>query len=58
MVFVESPIHEFQYQRKQFCVWFMKENIIALNFDPNEYAISIQSTKIGTNENKAIYSIM
>ena len=30
----------------------MKENIIATNFDPNIYAISVQSTKIGTHENK------
>ena len=29
----------------------MKENIIATNFDANEYAISVQSTKIGTHEN-------
>ena len=34
----------------------MKENIIATKFDPNEYAISVQSTKIGTHENKAIHS--
>ena len=26
------------------------KNLIATNFDPNEYAISIQSTKIGTHE--------
>ena len=35
----------------------MKENIIATKFDPIEYAISTQSMKIGTHENKAIHSI-
>ena len=34
----------------------MKENIKATNFDPNEYAIFVQSTKIGTYENKVIHS--
>ena len=34
----------------------MKENIKGTNFDPNEYIISGQSTKIGTHENKAIHS--
>ena len=32
----------------------MKENINTTNFDPNEYAISVQSTKIGTHQNKDI----
>ena len=36
----------------------MKENTIATHFDPNEYAISVQSTKIGINENKAIHSML
>ena len=35
----------------------MKENIKAKNFDLIEYAISVQSTKIGTHENKANHSI-
>ena len=35
----------------------MKENMKATQFVPNEYAISVQSTKIGTHENKAIHSI-
>ena len=35
----------------------MKENIMATNFDPHEYVILVQSTKIGTHENKAIHSI-
>ena len=35
----------------------MKKNIIATNFDPNKYVISIQSMKTGTHENKAIHSI-
>ena len=36
----------------------MKENIKATNFDPIEYAISVQSAKIGTHKNKAIHSII
>ena len=35
----------------------MKENVKSTNFYLNEYAISVQSTKIGTHENKAIHSI-
>ena len=35
----------------------MKENIKATNFDRNEYVFSVQFTKLGTNENKAIHSI-
>ena len=38
-------------------VWFIKENTIATNFDPKEFAISVQSTKIGYHENKTIHSI-
>ena len=34
----------------------MKENTIATDFEPNECVIFVQSTKIGTNENKAILS--
>ena len=34
----------------------MKENTLATNFEPHEYVIFVQSTKIGTNENKAIHS--
>ena len=30
---------------------------MATNFEPHEYVICVQSTKIGTHENKAIYSI-
>ena len=30
---------------------------MATNFEPNECVIFVQSTKIGTHENKAIHSI-
>ena len=30
---------------------------MAMNFEPHECVIFIQSVKIGTNENKAIHSI-
>ena len=29
---------------------------MATNFEPHEWVILVQSTKIGTHENKAIYS--
>ena len=29
---------------------------MATNFEPHEYVIFVQSTKIGTNENKGIHS--
>ena len=35
----------------------MKENATTTNFAPNEFAIFAQTTKIGTNENKAIHSV-
>ena len=35
----------------------MKENIMATNFESNKSVIFVQSTKIGTHENKAIHSI-
>ena len=35
----------------------MKENIMTTNFEPHECVIFVQSTKIGTHENKAIHSI-
>ena len=34
----------------------MKENTIAKNLEPHECVIFVQSTKIGTQENKAIHS--
>ena len=34
----------------------MKENTMATNFKPQECVIFVQSTKIGTQENKAIHS--
>ena len=34
----------------------MKENTMATNFESNECIIFVLSTKIGTNENKAIHS--
>ena len=36
----------------------MKENTMATNFEPHECVIFIQSTKIGTHENKAIHSMI
>ena len=36
----------------------MKENTKTTNFEPHECVIFIQSTKIGTHENKAIHSIV
>ena len=35
----------------------MKENTMATNCEPDECVIFVQSTKIGTHENKAIHSI-
>ena len=35
----------------------MKENTLATNFEPHECVIFVQSTKIGTHENKAIHSM-
>ena len=35
----------------------MKQNIMSTNFEPHECVIFVQSTKIGTHENKAIHSI-
>ena len=34
----------------------MKENTNATNFQPQEYGIFVQSTKIGTHENKTTHS--
>ena len=31
---------------------------MAMNFEPKEYIILVQSMKIGTHENKAIHSII
>ena len=36
----------------------MKENTIATNFELHECVIFVQSTKIGTYENKAIHSML
>ena len=36
----------------------MKENTMSTNFEPHEDVIFVQSTKIGTHENKAIHSIL
>ena len=35
----------------------MKENTMATNFEPHERVTFLRSTKIGTQENKAIHSI-
>ena len=35
----------------------IKENTMTTNFEPHECSIFLQSTKIGTQENKAIHSI-
>ena len=56
MVFVEGPIHEFQYPRHfNFSVWIMKENTMTTNFESHERVSFVQSTKIGTHEYKAIH---
>ena len=34
----------------------MKENAKTTNFEPNEFVVFAQTTKIGTHENKAIHS--
>ena len=34
----------------------MKLNAMTTNFDPHECVIFVQSTKIGTNDNKTIHS--
>ena len=36
----------------------MKENIMATDFEPHEYVILVQSSKIGTNQSKVIHSIL
>ena len=36
----------------------MKENTLDMNFEPHKCVIFVQSTKIGTHENKAIHSIL
>ena len=48
VVSVEGPIHEFQFTRNGYTM--------TTHSEPNECVISVQSTKIGTHENKAIYS--
>ena len=59
MVFVEGPIHEFQYPHNgNFLYDLWKKNAKATNLEPHEYVIFVQSTKIGTHENKAIHSIL
>ena len=35
----------------------MKENTMAMNFEPHECVIFVHSTKVGTHENKAIHSM-
>ena len=35
----------------------MKENTMAINFEPHDCVIFVQFTKIATNKNKAINSI-
>ena len=42
--------------KKEFVVWIVKENTVATNFEPHEYVIFAYSTKIRTQENKAIHS--
>ena len=36
----------------------MKENTTTTNFEPHECVIFVQSTIIGTHENKGIHSIL
>ena len=57
-IFVEGPIHEFQYPRNSnFSVSIIKENVMATKFEPHKCVIFVQSTKTGTHENKIIHSI-
>ena len=60
MVFMADPIHEFKYPRNSdFSVSIINENIMAtkFEFEPHEYVIFVQSTKIGTHENKGVHSM-
>ena len=40
-----------------FCMNYEGKYTMATNFEPNECVIYVQSTKIGTHENKAIHSM-
>ena len=57
VVFVEGAIHEFQYpQNGNFLHELWKKILWPRNFEPHKCVIFVQSTKIGTHENKAIHS--
>ena len=45
------------YSAYEMVIFCMKENTMATNFESHECVIFIQSTKIGTHQNKAIHSI-
>ena len=61
MVFVEGSIHKFQYPWNstfRYELLVKKGNIMTTNFEPHECIIFLQSTKIGSHENKAIHNII
>ena len=43
--------------KKGFSVCIMKENAMTTNFEPHKGVIFAHTTKIGTQENKAIHSV-
>ena len=57
VVFVEGPIHEFQYPRiSNFLSELWRKILWPRNFEPLECVNFEQSTKIGTYKNKAVHS--
>ena len=57
MVFVEGPIQEIQYPRKAGFSTNYDGNAMATNFERDECVSFAVSTKIGTNDSKAIHSM-
>ena len=56
VVFVEGPIHEFQYPRNgNFLYELWKKILYPRILNPTNVSFFVQSTKIGTHENKAIH---
>ena len=41
-----------------FCMNYLEKNTMDTNFEPHECVSFVQSTKIGTHENKAIHSTL
>ena len=58
VVFVKGPIHAFQYQQKRDFLYEFWSKTLATYFEPHKCVILLQPMKIGTNENKAIHSIV